>query len=849
MQEGVAPTIELQRLLATPPPTFAGAQNPHAIAHASLEALRDSGDPSFLFLRTILEIYSSPFEQQHAQQELLFHCITGARQVILVKFSTLSTTFRNAVRDLFLVAGHAQQGRENSRVIQLAYYNACSSFWKRGWIEQSQPSSSATATSSEGVVTVSPQEESLHSAIVPLLHSVSLSSPHELFRYLEIQFRGLETLQPAALFLSNLLGEFSGRSSSNYKMPLEFHKKSHHEFEQNWLTTALRQSMDALSNVVTDLLQHQRQTVSPETALAVVQLTIDVLGWNFGSDSWEANNRVEQKILLHPPESWGDSLLRPDLISAIVQVHHCSTQIGGNSNATTAALGHGWRQLLLLLASLTGSIFTTTDDRSKYCNYLVDATLVLYQSILANNLAGVESSQILDTLSLTGRIVGNFKLSILIATSSFPKMLESMAAVGRQLLRENLRECEEAGGDFEMMENREWREEAIVLLLEGIVLLCGDPWLLYSGSEDHRLQAQTQLGKILAPIYSDFVVCRTKMARLEEQYLAAHDTEIDELREEIFAVDLEEEMFSLANLGRLDLKFSLSCLSHLFQGIVPQLRSLWDGPVAEVSPQAAGMLEECRLMTLYITHLLTDDNTGETPVIPDSIVIACQNTPDVSQDVSSAVQTLFQFAETQASKIAINPGDLRLSPFLAKSFLIFLKRFQAYILPVDYGAVKSSSPIMTLWASPEAVGQTLQFCITLCLHYQCYWPHERQVQENCAELILLLAKRGTELRLALVTSPPFRQLLEFHRLTSGIRHSAPPAEFESSVSSKCTAGMAPDINQLRGYQRLPYDIKSRIATALLVGCSESDDQASTALFDECVQAIHDSFSILVQALS
>jgi hypothetical protein len=99
-------TAELQQLLATPPANFVGnAHNSHAVAHASLEALRDSGDPSYLFLWSILEIFSQQFDHQLAQQELLFHCITGARQVILFKWNRLSAKFKSGVRDFFLVAG------------------------------------------------------------------------------------------------------------------------------------------------------------------------------------------------------------------------------------------------------------------------------------------------------------------------------------------------------------------------------------------------------------------------------------------------------------------------------------------------------------------------------------------------------------------------------------------------------------------------------------------------------------------------------------------------------------------------------------------------------------------------
>jgi hypothetical protein len=441
-------------------------------------------------------------------------------------------------------------------------------------------------------------------------------------------------------------------------------------------------------------------------------------------------------------------------------------------------------------------------------------------------------------------------LSILVQLPQLSLLLQGMASIGRQLLQDNLRECEAVHGDLECMEHREWREEALVLLLEGVVLLCGDPWLLYSGSEESRKQAQSALASTLAPLYAEFVTCRTRMARLEEHYLTAHETELDEVREEIFAVDLEEEMASLANLGRLDLSVSLGCLSALFQNLVPHLKALWDGNERVVSPDAAGMLEESRLVTMYIGHLLTDDNTGEAPVIPDAIIIACEHGPTVTRDVSYAVQMLLQFAEAQASKIAANPLDPRLSPLLAKAFLWFLNRWApAYILPGDYGASsKTASSILNVWSTPEAVQQTVSFCITLCLHYQCYWPHERQVQDSSALLLLSLAKRCNRMRSAMVASPSFRQMLTFHCLTAGIRHSAPPAEFESTVRAKA-GNSVPSMDMVRGYQRLPYDIKSKILTGLLVGCSEREDQNAEAMLNDCLKAIHDAFSSLVHVLA
>ena len=111
MQASNNATTELQQLLSSPPPQgFQGnPNNPAAIAHAQLQALRDAGDPSFLFLRVTLELSSLALGQlagsaqlQPQQEELLFHCITGVRHVLLTKWSTFSTGFTITLKNYCL---------------------------------------------------------------------------------------------------------------------------------------------------------------------------------------------------------------------------------------------------------------------------------------------------------------------------------------------------------------------------------------------------------------------------------------------------------------------------------------------------------------------------------------------------------------------------------------------------------------------------------------------------------------------------------------------------------------------------------------------------------------------------
>ncbi|KAL3921154.1 MAG: hypothetical protein SGILL_002900 [Bacillariaceae sp.] len=871
-------SAELQQVLATPPPDFAGdANNKHAVAHAALQAIRDVGDPRYLFLRTILEICGHLFQQQQqsqqsiqqqSQDELLFHCITGCRHVLLIKWKSFDRQYRRMVRDFFMMMGSISPSTciNLSRFIRLAFYNAAASFWKREWNDPEVDLATVASTSNS----VSAEEQSLMEAIRMMQQQLSLQVPvlakrSNLFEYLNAAMTSGGTanavspspttvdmdMASTSSFLSILVGEFAGKSASNYNMPLEFHKRAHATFEkEGWLNRSLQMSMAALSHVV-GILNTPAGSANVETqelALKVVQLTIDVIGWEFGTNAWDSGGFPHSggKALIKPPLEWRQVLIQPDFVGAIFHVHSAVSQ---STTSTGSNLGHGFRQLLLLLVSVHGPIFQSIDERKTFASILLEGIISMLSNVATPSSVTFSESELLDTLSMVSRLVVNYKLTVLVQLPVMQSLHQGLANLGRHLLQENLKECREADGDLEAMENREFREEALALLLEGIVLLCGDPWLLFSASENDRMAVQAALASTLGPLFAEFVTCRAQMARMEEVYLTANEADLDEVQEEIYAVDLEEEMASLAIVGRLDLQASLACLSGLFGRLVPQLQSLWEGHVGIVTAEAAGLLEESRLVTMYVGHLLTDECAGETPVIPDAILATCQGNQAATDTVVAAVQTLQQFAEFQASKIAIHPSDPRLSPLLAKSILWFLNRWApAYILPGDYGHSATLSTISLAWTSPEKVQQSVSFILSLCLHYNCYWPQEQQVQDTAATLILSVAKRSTKMRLAIVGTPSFRQLAVFHCLTCGIRHSAPPQEVEATVRSKA-GNMEINMEMLRGYHRLPYEVKGKLLTGILVACSEPEDEGSKSLVNDCFNALHDTFASLVSVLS
>ena len=811
-------SAELQHLLTIPVDGLNPLlqSNPIAVAHAALEHIRDTGDPSTLFLRCMVEIAQN---YRGDQEELLFHCVTGARQVLLWQWTKhFSVPFLRLIRDYVMLVGDEIP----SRTVRQACYATAAAFWKRSWNANNEVD---TTTSTN------PVEQSLAQMMQAQLNVPALASPSDLFAYLEQAIQS--KLEPTVTFLQSLVSEFSGKSAVSYRLPLEFHRLAHRSFETKSLLRCLKLALSGLGHVL---------SVDPdESTIPTIQLSIDVISWEFGMAAWDtghAGAASTARILLRPPVEWREALLQTNFIPSILRMHEVA-------KATHPQLAHSLRQLFLVFASLSGPVFSSQDEKKQYADYLVLSVFELWQKITIEP----ESSELLDAIQLIGRLIGNYRMAILVQLPSLLPLLKIVADVGNKLLSDHIEECRQAGGDVENMEYFDWREEALSLLLDCTVMLASDPWLLYSGTEESRQEAQRSLSTVLGPLYEGFVRGRIRFASMEEHYFITNDEDLDETKEEILAMDLVDEITAVSTLGRLNLPVAIGCLSDCFSQTLPKLQSFWSGS-GPVTAEVAALLEESRLLTMYICQLLTDDNEGETPAIPEAVMVACGNTPALAGEVASAVGALFQFAEAQVRKIASDPTNKRLSPLLAKSFMWFLHRWApAYIYPSDSSISDRSNPIALEWSNPERSQWAINFCTSLSLYYQSFWPHEKQVQQTAARLLMALAKRGDRVRALLVESPSFRQMIQHHCLTAGIRHSAAYSEFEVSIRGKANEAALPSLDMVWGYQRLPYDDRSQFLRAMLVACGDMNSEVAAGLLTVSLKCIHEAFTTLVQALA
>mgnify|MGYP000393600722 CR=1 FL=1 len=959
-------TQELRQILSTPPPNWQpppGPPNPITILHASLEHLRNTGDEQYLFLRTLLEVLNGhvffnaadssqqPTPLSGEEEQLLFHCATGLRHVVLFRWDAFQPSFTSCIRDFLLAVGlglssnagitaasnahntGTQMHYQLPRTVTLACLSCVSSFWKRGWTETSGDDSLSSSVHKDE------QQSYLESLITNnLLPGIQRfqggESQQQLFSYLssllaspfesqsttvQQQMPSLESQSKAAdqqqllplpqrqytaamsaSFLSLLVGEFTGgNSSARYNLPLEFHRLCHHLFEsgsddgaisvnykKSGLDSTLHISMTSLSSLVGYILNNTSSTISAvqdesllELGSCIIDVTCDVLSWEYGAGTskWDFSNGSSRKgnnqsVLLRPPQRWREMLINPEFLGAMLNVYMEIRAGRRSANEDSRSLlgkrgrmAHLLRQLLLQLSSIaSGPIFSDENERGAYAGFLLDGCLNVLESIMNEDqqhgqlqegsvASDLLSAEIVDLVTILSRLTTNFRIEILSRLPSFPRFLSALCTMGKWLLESSLAECQRVEGDVESMEGVDWRNDAVSQILQCTDAMADDYWLVSGSGGQEAAKASLALATMLAPLYGPYCMCRVKMSCMEEHFMARECAELDEIREEISAFGLEEEMASAASLGRLNVLASMTALSGMFQQCMPRLMALFEGAGTggELSPDMASLLEEARMLLLCAGHLLTDDCVGETPALPESVRRCCKPGQGMDSDACTAsilglIEMLKSVAETQATKVAAHPADPRLSPLLAKTLLWFFRRWgPAYILPTSEEYKENVGGILSAYSTPETAQPVVSFCTTLCLLYFCHWPQEKEVQDESTALLAALAKKGPFVRGLMVNSPSFEKIAALHSICASLRHNASPAEISASMTA---IGGDLSLDVVRGYQRLPYVDRARVLTCLVIACSDMQNDKANAMLSHSLKAVEAPFSTLVQAL-
>jgi len=928
-------TNELRHILSTPPPNWqpppgGGPSNPITILHASLEHIRNTGDEQYLFIRVILEVLhahgflSNSGDNNNSssiamtplsndEEQLLFHCVTGLRHVILYKWEEYTTSFKTTVRNMLLAVGLGLNINNNNiqlpRTVAMACLSCCSAFWKRGWstLGCSTSPTNATAKDDQQAYLIS-----LMTGIPTMFDSNSggdeiqslfgylntlLSSPFDQQQQQQQQSQYTATM--TASFLSLLVGEFTGGNSSSarYNLPLEFHRHTFHLFEsgsddyeisvnvkKSGLDLTLHSSMSALSSLVGYTLNNNNNNNNVDESIlelgsSIINVTCDVLSWEFGAGSskWDfANgnkNRGSNSVLLRPPQRWREVLINPEFLGAMINVYS-AIRIGRNGTSLSSSLitkrgnmAHLLRQLLLLLSSIAGGpIFTNESERGAYAGFIIDGCLNVLETILTEqqqhgqlqegSAAGdLLSAEIVDLTTILSRSTTNFNIKILSQLPSFPRYLSALCTMGKWLLESSLAECKRVEGDVECMEGVEWRNDAVGQILQCSDAMADDYWLVSGSGGQEAVAASQALASMLSPLYGPYCLCRIQMSCLEEHFMTREGADLDEIREFISAFGLEEEMTSAASLGRLNVLASMSTLSGMFQQCMPRLLALFEGAGSggDMTPEMAALLEEARMLILCAGHLLTDDCVGETPAIPESIINSCQpNRGADGESCTSSIASLVDLLKSVSEAQAMKVASHPADPRLSPLLAKTLLWFFRRWAPAYI--LPSSEEYRENQAggilSAYSTPETAQPTISFCTTLcLLYFCHWPQEKE--------VQDESTSLLLELAKKGPFVRSLMVNspsfEKTAALHSVCASLRHNASQEEISTVMSAVNgdlsIDAVRGYQRLPYVDRARVLTCLVVACSSMEDDKSNAMLNACLEAVKAPFTSLVQALA
>lgn len=912
--------LELQHFLTQPPPssniTKTNNNNPIQIAHAALQHLRDSGDTNFLFLRTIIELTSTSSNNNSNisdsdKEELLFHCVTGFRHVLLHQWNLyvdgaedVGIEFCSICRDYFLALGlnscvSSSSPNSVSKTVGMASLNAAASFWKRSWAAGCKSSIKKRNINKQSALTDHQCKEKIVSIINMMNNDSSFLLQHRTQSRIDVlSYIGsilssagtgthdLETQKSimACSFLSTLVAEFSGSTKSTtsyYNLSVEKHRQLCLEFQESFgldqtleiCMKSLGISVQALANNVTTLQKQQIQLCT-----GLLALMGETLSWDFSSGGWNDSSKLYSSLSntsIRPPVKWRNYIVHPDFLRALFALYTLPSITQQKGEPVNVEFKHSIRQAILVLASVSGPIITEDMETTKgYAQFLAEGTLGILSTILPsiqsqNQDDGVE---VVDMCSILTRLVCTFKLQLLSQLDNqvvFEQFIAAMSSVGCEILKHQLTECQRVGGDIEMIldDGWLWRQDAFNQILEGAVILAEDSFLFMGEGTAGDARANAVKGllstNLSVPLYTTYVSTCIQISHLEEYYLTTNSDDVDEIREQISEMNLEEQMEAVAALGRLNIMASVDCLFKIWSEISPQLRALFDSSsnLHDITPEAAALLEKSCILVTCLCHLLTDDNSGETPLIPAAIIEASKDKQTLLM-IIEMIHSIKSLAEYHATKIVENPGNPNLSPFLGKTIVWFFRRWvSAYILPPfsTYNGEDTKYGILAVWSNSTSnftennvphgltTDAIITFCLNLCLHYYCYWPQEVQVQSNATDLLVTLYKRGKGCREKVINTLPFEQLVALNAVTASVWHSAPDTELDASVTKYSNICSNLSRNLIKGYQRISYESRAGILQALL-GCCSDDNQRAHIFFECCLHSVQSSFANLIQLL-
>ncbi|GMH75897.1 hypothetical protein TrST_g29 [Triparma strigata] len=350
----------------------------------------------------------------------------------------------------------------------------------------------------------------------------------------------------------------------------------------------------------------------------------------------------------------------------------------------------------------------------------------------------------------------------------------------------------------------------------------------------------------MAGVYINCVERRIQICKSVEGKCVREEVELDEVGERLDEEELGEQIMNVSVAGRCDLVKCLGGLNIELTRALGNLRGLFERG-GEVGEEAAGVLEEVRVLILFVGWLITDETAGETPIIPEAIVEACasQQAQQIASTITQIVTSLSNLSSYQAMKISTESASPMYSPLIAQQLMWFFDRFcRVYLMPNPrlYDGLEQSILYKDNFGLEANAQALIDVCTKSAVLYITSWPSEVDVVEGAVKMLEGLC--GGRIRGGLTRSEGWRNLCNVFWLVGATSIHTNLAFNPQELNAM---GLTPAM--VEGFKRLNYERRGDVGSVIACGSGGMPDDDSKNIMNKTLMLVEGTLTKLAAFIS
>ncbi|KAG0234033.1 Exportin-4 [Actinomortierella wolfii] len=671
--------------------------------------------------KVLLEFKNSPNIVPHSKQpQVQFHAASGITGAIVREYGLYQ---KQDIRNLqnYLIAYNLNHPGLVFWVSK-QIYQAISVISKRGWLEDT------------------PEEQDI--VFNSIMHLLGM---------------GEEEKKVALSLASALVDEFSSRGkASSVGLTWEFHHRTKLSFEERHLRLIFEASLRILHDQLQDLIANPGQDVSgkqkPLLGLSI-HLADSILQWDFASNNQrvlagtfeDPDNDVGRTV--NYPASWRSVLVNGDVLSMFFKLF----PLVQDDNIMT----HRVRQCLVQLCGLHGEIFADEVSTRGHIAGVMKGLLELIATVAALSsdecLQADYTDHLIAITEMIRQLLSYHSIQMLCSVEETFGFLSQVAQLTVHCLSEASKLPEESESVMDAFDQ----------LLITWVRLVQDSQAALTDHNSHAVEYATRLlhffHGVSYNIVEKYIDTRLELA----QFIVTMDEEDDGFADwETY----NDQLIAIAALARLDPHRTLLRLQTLLheriEGLKNFLKTHQDGSM----PTHLVYLQEHLHWLIVITgYVFSDDNRGETAMVPDALnELSADQGADQDQVVS-----IFTELMSLLDAVSLDPNTpqaISCSPQVSLSLFWFLERWTKTFLMLNPENYAKLSPNLIAAYGDSARGghgqAILEFLVSKIRTNFIMWNADSDVLTQIIR-VLNAFSLSSSVRNTLLNSEQFPPLIQF----------------------------------------------------------------------------------------